>query len=210
MGPSKSTPKSKEINISPLNSNKEKLKVLFNNHLVINVDKESVIEKSLYFRAMLSGSFIESDCGLLKVNFEVGEKIIEEVLTCLVNDKWKFDEQSTFDVYRLACYLQIISPELEKLCWINFTKNLKEDQIAKQLKTLSKDSCLSLFKQKALKFKKSKRPSFNGFYMLVSEVVENQSNRPLKNRRLKNRYACSYSQQRKLAFKMFNKILERL
>ena len=204
MGVNESSSKTEEINVSPNSASNDNLKVLFNNHLVINVDKESVMKNSLYFRAMLSDSFKQSPSGLLQVNHDVDDDVIKQVLTCMVNDKWEFNVQNTFDVYRLACYLQISSPELEKVCWDNFKNSLKEEQLNKQIKLFQEDNCLYSFKEKALEFKKSKRPSLNGFYMLVDEVVGKVSDTKLEENRRRQKWFYPV-EERRLAFKMFNK-----
>ena len=146
---SEGSSKREEVSISPITACNVNVKVLFNNHLVINVDKESLMKNSLYFQAMLSGSFKQSSDDLLQVNFDVGDDVIKELLSCMVNNKWEISERNTFDVYRLGCYLQLSAPEFEKICWDNFKNSLKEDQVNKLLKLFEDDNCLHLFKEKA-------------------------------------------------------------
>ena len=141
--------------------------VLFfcNDYLLSKVNRQELLEKSAYFRAILKTCYTDHRSDSIEVNipasFGVFNKIMEFVDTGIIT----LDIDTVLETCHLAIYLQI--DYLPRICLDHFTNNLSLNTIESQLHLMTNYSYLDEeLKVRALMFRESSNPSFSGLCFL--------------------------------------------
>ena len=145
----------------------EKNSVIFYHNELLRaiVDRQKLLEKSGYFRAMFKKCYKDYKSDFIDAYFPESEEVFNKVMHLIINDRITLDINSIFETYHLAVFLQIDC--LQKLCLDHFTLNLNRNTLRSQLDLIAKRSYLDReFEEKALIFKQSGNLSVSGFYFL--------------------------------------------
>ena len=136
-----------------------------NDKPTIKVDKEKLIAKSSYFRAMFKNFYKDQTSDFIDVCFPAKQEIFNKVMQLVSSNSITLDINSIFETYHLAVFLHIDC--LQQLCLDHFTLNLNRNNVQSQLELIEKNSYLDKeFKQRALTFRESGNPSISGLYFL--------------------------------------------
>ena len=149
------------------NENNEKVPVYYNGKISAQVNKEDLLEKSSYFRAITKTCYRdhESDDIDISIPPNVSLKAFKQVINFINTDEIDIHVETLFEILNLALYLQI--DDLQKFCLDHFTHNLNRKSLESQLGLLGENSFADEeFMRRALMFRESGRPSFSGLYFL--------------------------------------------
>ena len=153
------------LNKSADNSAKQSVKVLFNNELLLSVDRQKVLKCSKYFSSMLKDCYADKKTGHVKINFPVKVEIFELVLNFIDTGFTDVEVEDVFDLYQIAVYLQMTG--LELFCIVRFTRHLNRTNVETYLKAFrTSRNIVDGLANAALQFKQSGRPSYSGVYFL--------------------------------------------
>ena len=142
----------------------ETLKVRLNKDHFLVVNKEKLLEKSHYFKSITKSCFSDHRSEYTEVSIPVSIEIFTQVLDYVTNDIINITIDTLFEIFQISDYLQI--EDLSKMCWDHYIYNLNRKTLDDQLNIMEKYPLLCKdFKEKALKFKKSGRPSVKGLYV---------------------------------------------
>ena len=125
-----------------------------------------MLEKSHYFRSITKSCFADHKLSeftevTIPVNFESFKKAVHYLNTGIID----LSIDNVFEIFQISDYLEIEG--LRKNCLDHFICNLNIKTLDDQLSLMEKYPMLSNdFKEFALKFKESGRPSVKGFYLL--------------------------------------------
>ena len=145
----------------------ETVKVVFNQQFTVEVNKVKLLEKSEYFRAIMSSNFSEHKKGYADVIFEASTESFQQLMSYVNTGKININIEIVFEIYELANYLQISC--LSKKCLNIFINNLNSKTVGHQLSKMKKNPFLyEDLKELAFKFKESGKPSYSGLYTLES------------------------------------------
>ena len=148
-----------------LDSDGTTAKVRFNNSLIIAVDKQKLMEKSLYFQASRKKCYKDHESEFLEVNYSVNNEIFKRVMNFIVSGNIDLDNDVLFECLSLANYLQIDG--LQKPCLDYFAYQLKVTNVNEKLELLESSHIIDkVFKETAMAFKASGLPSYSGMYFL--------------------------------------------
>ena len=158
------------INAPTQNETEEVLKVVFNKGAVVEVNKEKILQKSEYFRAITKPSFNDCTKGYYEVNFEAGDDALKYIVSYIDDNDIKLNNAIVLGVYGLANYLRIDG--LDKKCLDYFIYNLNRNALDDQLNIMKSEPALyENFEKIALKFMESKRTRFSGLYVLEGNLM---------------------------------------
>ena len=136
-----------------------------NEHLKAVVDRQKLLQKSGYFKAMFKECYGDYKSDFIDAYFPGSEEVFNNVMQLVSNDTITLDINSIFETYHLALFLQVDC--LQQLCLDHFTLNLNRNTLQSQLDLIARRSYLDKeFKETALTFKESGNPSVSGFYFL--------------------------------------------
>ena len=145
--------------------NKNSVVFYCDDELVIKVDKQKLLAKSAYFRAMFKKCYKHHKSDSIDVYYPEKEEIFRKVMQFLTNGSITLDINSIYETYHLAVYLQIDC--LQQLCLDHFTLNLNRNTLQSQLDLIATRPCLyAEFERRALMFEKSGSVSVSGLYFL--------------------------------------------
>ena len=145
----------------------EVLKISFNGGDVIEVNKKKLLQKSLYFQAITSPRFNDYQKDTIQVNFNASVESFQQIISYIeTDDIIKKKSDNILQVFELATYLQIdcLTKNFKDL----FIYNLNIKMLNKQLLWIKSNPLFKGYKEVALKFKKNKKPSVSGLYILES------------------------------------------
>ena len=147
----------------------ENIVILYHNKDVLAyVNKQKLLEKSAFFRAILKTCYKDHKYDLMKVSIPVSCEVIKKVMKFINTGRITLDMKTLLETCHLAIYLQIDS--LSQLCLDHFTTNLNQNTLESQLQIMSKHSYLDeKFRERAEMFTDSKSPSFSGLYFLQAD-----------------------------------------
>ena len=145
----------------------EVLKISFNGSDVIEVDKQKLLQKSMYFQVITSPRFNDHQKDKVEVNFDASIESFKQIISYIVTDDIiKKNNDNILEVFALATYLQIDS------LFINFKDtfiyNLNTRTLCNQLSMIENNPLFKDFEEVALNFKKNGKPSVSGLYILES------------------------------------------
>ena len=145
----------------------EVLKISFNGGAAIEVNKEKLLKKSLYFQAITSPRFIDHQKDEIQVNFDASTESFQQIISYVeTDDVIKKKNDNVLEVLELATYLQIdcLTKDFKDL----FIYNLNSRTIDNQLKIIKNNPLFKDFEEVALKFKENENSSFSALYILES------------------------------------------
>ena len=119
------------------NENKEKIPVYYNKKISIQVNREDLLEKSSYFRAILKICNKDHESDDIDISIPA-VKTFQEVMKFINTGEIDLKSESLFYTLNLALYLQIES--LQKFCLDHFTYNLNRKSVESQLRMLEEYS----------------------------------------------------------------------
>ena len=144
---------------------KEQVTLVYHGTIAAQVNKEDLLEKSAYFRAITNTSYKDHKSDLIDVSIPVGLGSFEKVVKYINTGDINLNVKSLFETLGLAQYLKIES--LQRFCLDHFTYNLNRESLELQLSTIKECSFIGReYKKRALMFKDSGRPSLSGLYFL--------------------------------------------
>ena len=166
--------KSMETNQKPPTSQEQSktedsLKVLFNHKQVLKVGKQKAILSCEYFEKILNPSFLDHKSDTLKLNFSSSPESIKKMMSYIDTIQINLSRDDVLEIFSISSYLQCKS--LKNLCLQYFTKSLNMNHVESQLKLFSDDISFHEFKEIATEFKKTKRLTYSGIY-----IVEQNNN----------------------------------
>ena len=146
----------------------ETLKVRLNKDHVLVVNKKKLLEKSHYFKLITNSCFADHKSQFIEVSIPVSFESFKKVICYVITDVININNDTLFEVFQISDYLQIET--LSKMCFDTYTYNLNIKTLDHQLSLMEKYPIMLCndFKEVALKFKESGRPSVKGFYLLLS------------------------------------------
>ena len=146
------------------NQIEELLKVRLNKDDVFVVNKEKMLEKSHYFNSITKSCFADHKSEFTDVCIPTSADDFKQVIDYVSTDTINLTNDNIFEIFQVADYLQIES--LSQVCFDFFIHNLNSKTVDQQLSLMENYPLLcNDFKEKALKFKKSGRPSVKGLYV---------------------------------------------
>ena len=95
------------------------VKILFNKTYFTKVNKEKLVNKSLYFKAIRKECYTDIKSEFVEVNFETSRKIFKQVMQYISSGEIYLNKRNLYKVFSLAVYLQM--NDLEQLCLDYFT-----------------------------------------------------------------------------------------
>ena len=135
------------------------------------VNRQKLLEKSGYYRAILKPCFKDHKSDSIKLQIPGSCQVFTKVMHFINTNIITLDIETVLETCHLALYLQIDC--LPQLCFDHFTHNLNQNTLEKQLHLMTKYSYLDKeFKERALLFEASGRPSYSGFYILEYKLME--------------------------------------
>ena len=159
----------KVIDKSNSSSKDLSVQVRFNKSLIFTVNRQRLIEKSLYFKLMRKPCYNDHKSDYLEVSFTVqNNDVFEKVIKFVTIGTIELDNENLFDIISLAAYLQVDS--LQKPCLDHFTYNLNKLNVDSHLELLK--SCMfaeNFYEERAMTLKVRGLPSFSGLYFLKSK-----------------------------------------
>ena len=176
--------------------NESSVEFYLNDELVLEIDKQKLLDRSAYFKALFKKCYRDHQSDLIDVFFPEKEEMFYKMMQLISNGSITLDINTIFETYHLATYFQIGC--LQKFCLDHFTLNLNRRTLQFQLYEIANIShlCLREFTKRALMFKGTGNISFSGLYFLQ----ENSEGACLVNKSKHTKYAHVFKQ----FYKMYN------
>ena len=160
-----------------LNGKEKKIRVNINSnnnddrkYLEVEVNKENLVRKSLYFQIITNPCFVDHKSDILEIKIPVSLECFQEVMYFLTTENININNDNVIEICHLADYFLI--DDLKKICLDYFTYNLSKKTINDQITLLGKYHLVEdKFKERALKFKQSSRLVYSGLYIIKKSAA---------------------------------------